>query len=116
METAALIIVFLFACAIAVSMIAASYLFGPKIKNAVKNSPFECGMPPAQKPALYFSNNFYKTALLLIIFDVEAVLIYPWAAAFKNLSDTAFYCGIFFIAALTAALFYAVKRGILEWD
>ncbi len=116
MELAGLFFAFILASAIAVSMIAASFLFGPKIKNSLKNSPFECGMPPAQKPAVYLSNNFYKAALLLIVFDIEAVLLYPWAVSFKSLGTGAFYSGFIFIAVLSAALFYAVKRGFLKWD
>lgn len=116
MEFAGLIFTFILAFGIAVSMILASFLFGPKIKNSLKNSPFECGMPPAQNPAVYLSNNFYKVALLLIVFDIEAVLLYPWAVSFKILNSVAFYSGMIFIAVLSVALLYALKRGFLRWD
>ncbi len=116
MEIAAVFITSLLALSIAVGMIIAAWLFGPKIKNSIKNSPFECGMPPAQKPAKYLSNNFYRIALIFVIFDVETVFLYPWAINFRQLTQEAFYSGLIFAAILAIALFYIVKRGALEWD
>lgn len=116
MEFMAVFFTAVFALAIAGGMIIAAWLFGPKIKGSIKQEPFECGMPPAAKPVSYFSNNFYRIALLFIVFDIETVFLYPWAVNFRNLSSGAFYAGLVFIAVLALALFYAIKRGALQWD
>lgn len=116
MEIFGIFITSFLAIIIAAGMIAASWLFGPKIKNPLKDSPFECGMPPAQKPVRYISNNFYKIALIFVIFDIETVFLYPWAVNFRQLTGPAFYSGLIFAAVFVLALFYIIKRGALQWD
>jgi len=97
-------------------MIIAAILFGPKVKNAVKSEPFECGMPPARPPKKFLHTNFYLTAILFVVFDIEIVFLYPWALEFRTLPDYAFYSMFIFIGVLGLALFYVIKRGALEWD
>jgi NADH-quinone oxidoreductase subunit A len=59
---------------------------------------------------------FYLTAILFVVFDIEAVLIYPWAVEFKNLGWTGFATMLSFVALLVVALLYVWKKGALEWE
>ena len=106
----------LFGIAAAAVMLSLSIFFGPKKKTAVKQEPFECGMPPAMEPRGEARVNFYLVAALFVIFDIEIVFLYPWAVSCRLLGRGAFYAMILFITMLLAALVYAVKKGALEWD
>ncbi len=105
-----------FGLAVAAGMTAFSILFGPKKKTAVKQEPFECGMPPAMEPRGMAKVNFYLVAVLFVMFDIEIVFLYPWAVSFRELGAGAFYAMGAFLAVLLAGLVYAVKKGALEWD
>lgn len=101
---------------IALSMILLSYLFGPKVKSKTKLENFECGMPQADKPKKFLHVNFYLIAVLFLVFDIEIIYVYPWAVGFKELSNTAFVSGLFFIFVLFIAVYYVIKRRMLKWD
>lgn len=105
-----------FALAVAAGMVLISVLFGPSRKTAVKQEPFECGMPPAMEPRGAARVNFYLVAVLFVMFDIEIVFLYPWAVSLRELGRSAFYAMGGFIAVLLAGLVYAVKKGALEWD
>ena len=61
-----------------------SSLLGPKKPSASKLEPYECGMPPIGDPRQRFSVKFFMVAIVFILFDVEAVFLYPWAVLFKD--------------------------------
>jgi NADH-quinone oxidoreductase subunit A len=105
-----------FGLAVAAGMILISVLFGPRKKNAVKQEPFECGMPPAMEPRGQARVNFYLVAVLFVMFDIEIVFLYPWAVSLRRLGHSAFYAMAAFLAVLFAGLLYAVRKGALEWD
>ena len=105
-----------FGLIVAAGMVLLSVLFGPKKKTPVKQEPFECGMPPAMEPRGTARVNFYLVAVLFVMFDIEIVFLYPWAASFLQLGRGAFYAMFFFLAVLFAGLVYAVKKRALEWD
>jgi len=105
-----------FGLAVAAGMTAFSILFGPKKKTAVKQEPFECGMPPAMEPRGMAKVNFYLVAVLFVMFDIEIIFLYPWAVSFRELGAGAFYAMAAFLSVLLAGLVYAVKKGALEWD
>src|SRR6478736_599289 len=66
-------------------------VFGPKLPNSRKNTPFECGVPPVGSAKHRFSVRFYLVAILFLLFDVEAVFFFPWAVVYKKyLSINAF--------------------------
>jgi NADH-quinone oxidoreductase subunit A len=58
---------------------------------------------------------YYIFALVFLIFDVETVFLYPWAAAFDSLPLFAVVEGVIFILILVAGLIYAWRKGVLEW-
>ena len=101
------------------SMLIMSVLFGKKgSKNAIKDSPYECGMLPIGDGAPRFSVKFYLVAMLFVIFDIEVVFLYPWAVQFRELaaiSNMAFYSVCGFVGTLTVAYVYALKKGALNW-
>ncbi|MCX6639439.1 MAG: NADH-quinone oxidoreductase subunit A [bacterium] len=97
-------------------MMAVAIFLGPKRPNKVKGEPFECGIiPTGEARDLRFPIKFFIVAILFIIFDIEVIFLYPWAVVFRELSIVAFVSITIFITVLMAGLFYAVKKGVLEW-
>jgi NADH-quinone oxidoreductase subunit A len=104
------------AAATAAGMLVATTLIGPKKHFADKMEPFECGESPIVSPKLRFSVKFYLVALLFVIFDIEAVFVYPWAVLFRELGIFGFIEMMIFISILAIGLIYVWKRGALEWE
>jgi NADH-quinone oxidoreductase subunit A len=104
------------AALIAGGMYAATTFLGPKAPNAVKAEPFECGNPSDGAGKLRPSVKFYLTALLFVVFDIEAVMIYPWAVGFRSLGWVGFATMASFIGLLALVLIYVWKKGALEWE
>src|ERR1043165_5568866 len=98
----------MFAIALAVSggMFTLGALLGPKNPNAEKLTPFECGNDTEGGRGTKLSVKFYLTAILFVVFDIEVVFIYPWAALFKGLGWAGFMTMTGFIGALIVALAY----------
>jgi NADH-quinone oxidoreductase subunit A len=110
------LIMLVLAAATAVGMLVATSLIGPKKQFADKMEPFECGESPIVSPKLRFSVKFYLVALFFVIFDIEAVFLYPWAVLFRELGMFGFVEMMIFIAILTIGLIYVWRRGALEWE
>jgi NADH-quinone oxidoreductase subunit A len=90
-------------------------LLGPRRSFAEKNEPFECGERPIVSPRQRFSVKFYIVAMLFILFDVEAVLVYPWGALFRDLGWFGFFEMLTFMIMLGGGLAYVWLKGALEW-
>ena len=97
-------------------ILVATTLIGPKKSFADKMEPFECGESPIVSPKLRFSVKFYLVALFFVIFDIEAVFLYPWAVLFKSLGLFGFVEMMIFLALLGVGLIYIWKKGALEWE
>ena len=80
-----------------------------------KLTTYECGEEPTGNAWVQFNIRFYVFALIFIIFDVEAVFLFPWAVVFKDLGVLAFVEGLVFIGILVVALVYVWRKGDLEW-
>ncbi len=93
-----------------------AWLLGPKRLNAVKIQPFECGSESSGPARERFGVKFYVVALLFIVFDVEAVFLYPWAVIFKQLGWFGFASMSVFVFTLLVGLVYVWKKGALEWE
>jgi NADH-quinone oxidoreductase subunit A len=91
-------------------------LIGPKNPTPEKMQPFECGNDTQGAKGTRLSVKFYLTAILFVVFDVEVVFMYPWAALFKGLGWTGFASMFAFIVAIAVALAYCWKKGALEWE
>jgi NADH-quinone oxidoreductase subunit A len=92
-----------------------SSLVRPTKFSAEKVSPYECGEKPVGSSWVQFNIRFYVFALAFIIFDVEAVFLFPWAVVFGELGLFAFVEGLIFIAILVMGLAYLWAKGDLEW-
>lgn len=93
-----------------------STFVGQHKKNKVKMSPYECGMEPQGDARHRVSVKFYLVAMLFILFDVEAVFLYPWAILLKELKMFGFYEMLVYILIVLAGLFYIWKKGVLDWN
>jgi NADH-quinone oxidoreductase subunit A len=106
---------------IACAMVALSYFVGQHKYNAVKMSPYECGMAPVGDARQRFSVKFYLVAMLFILFDVEAIFLYPWAVVQKPLKEAGlgmfwFWEMLVYIGIVLAGFFYVWKKGVLDWN
>jgi NADH-quinone oxidoreductase subunit A len=106
----------LIAMAVAAGMIGISYILGHKVRNRVKDMPYECGIPPTGSARERFSVKFYLVGMLFILFDIEAIFLYPWAVVFRELKMFAFFEMLVFIALVLAGFFYIWKKGALDWS
>lgn len=91
-------------------------IFRPKRPYYEKLLPYESGNPSVGEPRYRFSIHFYIIAMLFVIFDVEAVFIYPWAIVFDDLGLYAFTEMMLFIAILVVGYIYAWKKEAFRWD
>jgi NADH-quinone oxidoreductase subunit A len=95
-------------------------IFKPKNPQAAKLRPYECGVPPIQTGARHrYSVKFYLTAMLFILFDVEAAFLLPWAANYRQtIHDHAstFVPMLSFMATLLVGFIYAWGKGAFEWE
>lgn len=90
-------------------------LIAPKKPNAIKSQTYECGIETVGETWVQFKVQYYIFALVFLIFDVETVFLYPWAAAFDALPLFAVLEGVLFILILVGGLVYAWRKGALEW-
>ena len=101
----------LFAAAMAAGLLAAGVLLGKRVKNKVKDTAYECGIPPVGSIKERFSVKFYLVAMLFILFDIEAIFLYPWAVVYRELKLFAFFEMLVFMALVLAGFFYIWKKG-----
>ena len=110
----------LLAAGITGGIIAASHLFGQRVKHTkIKDSAYECGVPAEGIVHTRFSVKFYLTALLFMLFDLEVVILVPWTFIYREfLHNHIAILGpiLFFIGVLVLGLIYEIKKGALEWE
>jgi NADH-quinone oxidoreductase subunit A len=111
-----LLIHVLFALALASAFVILSTLVGKHRPSRAKLQPYECGMPPVGDARQRFSVKFYLVAMLFILFDVEAVFLYPLAVIFHELKMFGFYEMLVYILVLLAGFYYIWKKGVLDWN
>lgn len=87
----------------------------PKKPNAVKSSTYECGMETTGKSWVQFNFRYYFYALLFVVFDIQVVFLYPWAAAMGELKLFGLVEMLAFFLILIVGFVYAWKKGVLEW-
>jgi NADH-quinone oxidoreductase subunit A len=107
------------AVALAAGLVGASALLGNRVKNAVKDSPYESGMVPVGSARERFSVKFYLVAMVFILFDIEAIFLYPWAVVYRDLNRDMRLFGFIemflFIVLVLSGFFYIWKKGVLNW-
>jgi len=100
---------------IPVGAILGGFLLGPKKPNPLKQSTYECGIEAVGEAWVQFKAQYYIFALVFLVFDVEAVFLFPWAVKLGALGLYAALEGVLFIAILVVGLLYAWRKGMLEW-
>jgi NADH-quinone oxidoreductase subunit A len=106
---------FLVVVAVTAAILGLSAWVGVKRSSRAKLTPYECGIPPVGNARERFSVSFYLVAMLFILFDVEAVFLYPWAVVFKSLRWFGFLEMFLYIVILLAGYIYIWKKGALDW-
>ncbi len=109
-------IVFAIGAAMAIMFVAISHLLSPKSANPNKREPYECGVVPKGDARAPFNVHYYLVAVLFVLFDLEAVFIYPWAVSLRSLGTPALVEMFVFIAILLVGYVYAWKKGVFEWE
>jgi NADH-quinone oxidoreductase subunit A len=93
-----------------------SLVLGMNKPTPEKLTPYECGMQPVGTARERFSVKFYLVAMLFLLFDIEAVFLFPWAVVFRELKVFGFIEMLLFILAILAGYVYVWKKGALEWE
>ena len=91
-------------------------LVRPNVPTPEKYTTYESGIDPIGRGWAQSNVRYYIFALLFVIFDVEAVFLFPWAIVFERLGAQAFVEMVIFIAILALALLYAIRKKVLEWQ
>ena len=97
------------------SALIGSRLLAPFSQEREKSTTYECGMLPIRRASTNVGMRFYLYAILFVIFDVEAVFIFPWVVSFMHIGAQAYWLMVAFIAILALGLGYAWKKGALQW-
>jgi len=113
---APLLIHLLIALVLASLLTRVSVLVGWRRPNRVKQEPYECGVVPTGDAREPFSVRFYLVAMVFILFDVEAIFLYPWAYVFRSLRWYGFAEMMIYIAILLVGYLYLWKKGALDWQ
>ena len=90
-------------------------IVAPSKPSAVKKAPYESGVPDVSPVKPRYTPRFYVVAMLFVIFDIEAIFIFPWAVTFDSLGLYGFVEMLTFIGLLFTGYAYAWKKGALEW-
>ena len=105
-----------FGALLVAASVGVSRLIQPRKPSAIKAQAYECGMDPVGSGWSQSHVRYYIFALLFLVFDVEAVFIFPWAVQLETLGVFALVEMMVFVVILLAGLVYAIKKGVLEWE
>ena len=101
---------------LAAALITISYVFGKRVRNRVKDMPYESGIVPTGDARQRFSVKFYLVGMLFILFDIEAIFLYPWVVVYRELKMFAFVEMLVFVILILSGFFYIWKKGALDWS
>jgi NADH-quinone oxidoreductase subunit A len=104
------------AMAVAGGMLGISYLLGKRVRNRIKDMPYESGIVPTGDARHPFSVKFYLVAMLFIVFDIESIFLYPWAVVYRELKIFGFVEMLIFILLILCGFFFIWKKGALDWS
>ena len=108
------------AAAVAAGLIGGGLALGKRVRNVAKDTPYESGMQPIGSARERFSVKVYLVAMVFILFDIEAIFLYPWAVVFRELAHEnrwfPFVEMLLFIVLVLAGFFYIWKKGVLDWS
>lgn len=98
------------------AMLAVSYVLGQRHDEPATGQPYESGILSEGSARVHLAAKFYLVAMFFVIFDLEAVFIFAWSVAARDLGWTGYWEIFTFIAILAAALFYLWRLGALDWS
>ena len=110
-----LVVVILTAIALVAVALGIARAISPRSYNPQKGEAYECGIPTRGQSWMQFKVGYYLFAILFLMFDVETVFLFPWAAVVQDLGVYGVVSIFFFIVVLILGLAYAWKKGALEW-
>ena len=113
MNSTLLIVVFFTALVLVSAALLMAWLLSPRSYNPQKGLPYECGVPTRGTTWMQFKVGYF--AILFLMFDVEAVFLFPWAVVVRELGVMALVNVVFFMLVLVLGLAYAWKKGALQW-
>ena len=90
-------------------------LLAPRRKSAMKGIPYECGIVPAPYQWSQMQIRYYVFAIEFLIFDIEAVFLFPWALVFLKQDAVVFYAMVLFLGLLFFGIVYSWRKGVLQW-
>ncbi|HUQ95608.1 MAG TPA: NADH-quinone oxidoreductase subunit A [Bryobacteraceae bacterium] len=102
-------------CLVAAALVGLAFAVGKRVKNRVKDLPYECGVDPVGSAKERFSVKFYLVAMVFILFDIEAIFLYPWVVVYRELKMFGFIEMLVFVVLILAGFFYIYKKGVLDW-
>ena len=103
------------AIAVAAGLIGASTLLGKRGHSPLKDTPYESGMAPVGSARERFSVKFYLVGMIFILFDIEAVFLFPWVVVFRELKLFGLAEMFVFVVLVLVGFFYVYKKGVLDW-
>ncbi|MBE5032908.1 NADH-quinone oxidoreductase subunit A [Gallalistipes aquisgranensis] len=109
------VVVLITAIALVAIALGIARLISPRSFNKQKGEAYECGIPTRGRSWMQFKVGYYLFAILFLMFDVEAVFLFPWAVIVQDVGVMGLVNVIFFIVILALGLAYAWKKGALEW-
>ncbi len=98
-----------------VAIFIASRVLAPRRPSLIKDEPYECGIEPEPFRWAQIQIRYYVFAILFLIFDVEAVFIFPWTVVFLKSTPAVFYEMLIFIGILFFGVVYGWRKGVLQW-
>lgn len=111
-----LLLMFILACGLAGALVVVSTIVGKHKRSREKDQPYECGIRPTGDAREPISVQYYMVALLFILFDIEAIFLYPWALVYSDLKVFGFVEMLLYIIILLAGYIYLWKKGALDWS
>ena len=111
-----LLLMFILAAGLSGAIIVVSVLVGKRKPSRVKDQPYECGVRPTGDAREPFSVHFYMVALVFILFDIEAIFLYPWALVYRELQVFGFVEMVLYIIILMVGYIFLWKKGALDWN
>ena len=122
MQYLPIVVLLMVAVGMGAGMLILNRLLGPRVRGPIKNATFECGSDPIGSSRQRFNVKFYLVAIFFIVFDIEAVFMYPWAGLFRGMvvepgiGWLAVVEMFVFVGILASGLVYVWRRGALDWD
>jgi NADH-quinone oxidoreductase subunit A len=113
------LVLLIIAVVFSVGLLIATHIVNPRIKNPIKQTVYESGLPPQMDARIRFPIRFYVVAMMFILFDIEVIFLYPWAVVYKKFLTNGlfiFWEMLVFLGILFVGYLYLWKRGGFKWE